>query len=160
MLRFDAVTARRRAFRTAGRCRVHCQRQRRLINPSRIVFGPDGNAYVASTASTSNAVLRYDGTTGAFHRHVRSPGSGGLDGPMAMVFRPDGYLYVVGWRSNSVLRYQASNGAFVGTVVPSGSGGVSNPIDLLFDANGNLLVTSRSPTRYSATGPLPSSRSR
>ncbi len=125
-----------------------------LANPSRIVFGPDGNAYIASTASSSNAVLRYGGTTGAFINAFVPSGSAGLDGPIGMVFRPDGYLYVVGWRSNSVLRYQASNGAFVGTVVPSGSGGVSSPIDLLFDANGNLLVTSRSTDqvlRYGAT---------
>jgi hypothetical protein len=114
-----------------------------LTNPSSIVFGPDGNAYVSSTASSSNAVLRYNGTTGAFIDAFVPSGSGGLDGPIGMVFRPDGYLYVVGWRSNSVLRYQASNGAFAGTVVPSGSGGVSSPIAVLFDANGNLLVTSR-----------------
>jgi hypothetical protein len=114
-----------------------------LANPSRIVFGADGKAYVASTASSSNAILRYDGTTGAFVDTFVAAGSGGLDGPLGMVFRPDGYLYVVGWRSNSVLRYQTSNGAFGGTVVPSGSGGLANPDDLLFDSNGNLLVTSK-----------------
>jgi hypothetical protein len=127
-----------------------------LDNPSSIVFGPDGKAYVSSTAPTSvyptsNSVLRYDPDTGApagvsgnaGDAVFVSPGSGGLDGPSGMAFRPDGYLYVVGWRSNSVLRYSASNGAYAGTVVPSGSGGVSNPLDLLFDANGNLLVTSR-----------------
>jgi hypothetical protein len=125
-----------------------------LANPSSIVFGPDGNAYVSSTASGSNAVLRYDGTTGAFIDAFVPSGSGGLDGPYGMAFRPDGYLYVVGWRSNSVLRYQASNGAFAGAVVPSGSGGVSSPSDLLFEANGNLLVTSRyteQVLRYGAT---------
>jgi hypothetical protein len=108
-----------------------------------MVFGPDRDAYVASTASSSNAILRYDGTTGAFLNTFVSAGSGGLDGPIAMVFRPDGYLYVTGWRSNSVLRYQASNGAYVSTVVPLGSAGLSSPIDLLFDASGNLLVTSK-----------------
>jgi hypothetical protein len=128
-----------------------------LTNPSRMVFGPDGRAYVASTASTSNAVLRYDGTTGAFIDTFVPSGSGGLDGPIGMVFRPDGYLYVVGWRSNSVLRYQASNGAFAGIVVPSGSGGLSNPDDLLFAANGNLLVTSKNTNqvlRYGAASQL------
>jgi hypothetical protein len=127
-----------------------------LDNPSRIVFGPDGKAYVSSTATTavyatSNSVLRYDPDTGApagvsgqpGDAVFVSPGSGSLDGPEAMVFRPDGYLYVVGWRSNSVNRYQASNGAFAGQVVAPGSGGLSNPIDLLFDASGNLLVTSK-----------------
>jgi glucose/arabinose dehydrogenase len=128
-----------------------------LDNPSSIVFGPDGKAFVSSTAPTSslyptaNSVLRYDPDTGApagvsgnaGDAVFVSSGSGGLDGPSGMAFGPDGYLYVVGWRSNSVLRYSASNGAYISTVVPSGSGGVSNPIDLMFDANGNLLVTSR-----------------
>src|SRR5262249_40368723 len=127
-----------------------------------------GKAYVSSTASasslypTANSVLRYDADTGApagvsgnaGDAVFVSSGSGGLDGPIAMVFRPDGYLYVTGWRSNSVLGYQTSNGAYVSTVVPSGSGGVSSPIDLMFDATGNLLVTSRGTDqvlRYGAT---------
>ena len=126
-----------------------------LDNPSRMVFGPDGRAYVSSTATTansatSNSILRYDSSTGAPRAFpvnpgdavFVSPGSGGLDGPVAMVFRPDG-LYVTGWRSNSVNRYQTSNGAFVDQVVSSGSGGLSNAVDLLFDSSGNLLVTSK-----------------
>jgi hypothetical protein len=125
-----------------------------LAYPSRIVFGPDGRAYVASTGSSSSAVLRYDGTTGSFVDTFVAAGSGGLNAPIGMVFRNDGYFYVVGLHSNSVLRYQASNGAFVGAVVPSGTGGVTNPIDLLFDASGNLLVTNRNTNqvlRYGAT---------
>lgn len=119
-----------------------------LDNPSRLIFGPDGKVYVSSTASvgastTTNSILRYNAATGAFDTVFVSPGSGGLDGPIAMVFRPDGYLYVTGWRSNSVNRYQASNGAFVGTVVASGNGGVSNLIDLLFVPDGNLLLSSK-----------------
>jgi chitinase len=127
-----------------------------LDNPSRIVFGPDGMAYVTSTAATgnsatTNSVLRYDPLTGAPAGKSAqpgdavfvAPGSGGLDGPVAMVFRPDGYLYVVGFRSNSVNRYLASDGTFFDQVVPPGTGGLSSPIDLLFDAGGNLLVTSK-----------------
>lgn len=126
-----------------------------LDNPSRLVFGPDGMAYVCSTAttlesSTANSVLRYDGATGApagvsglpGDAVFVSPGSGGLDGPVAMVFRPDGYLYVTSWRNDSVFRYQASTGAFAGTVVPAGSAGLDVPIDLLFEPDGNFLVTS------------------
>lgn len=137
-----------------------------LDNPSRIVFGPDGRAYVSSTATTvssatANSVLRYDGVTGvsagisgqAGDAVFVSPGSGGLNGPVAMVFRPDGYLYVTSWRSNSVLRYQASTGAFVSTVVPSQSGGLSSPIDLLFEPDGTLLVTSKGTNEVLHFGP-------
>ncbi len=137
-----------------------------LGQPSRIIFGPDGRAYVSSTAivgtsTTTNSVLRYDATTGAPAGNSGqsgdavfvSPGSGGLDGPIAMVFRPDGYLYVTGWRSNSVLRYQANSGAFAGAVIQSGSGGLSVATDLLFEPSGNLLVTSGATNEVLRFGP-------
>jgi hypothetical protein len=155
VLRFDAVTgAPAGVSGVSGDAVFISSGSGGLVDPSCMVFGPDGNAYVSSPATSSNAVLRYDGTTGAFLNAFVSSGSGGIDGPAHMVFRPDGYLYVTGYRSNSVLRYNGSNGAFAGTVVPSGSGGLSSPIDLVFDANGNLLVTSRSNDqvlRYGAT---------
>ena len=137
-----------------------------LDNPSRIVFGPDGKAYVCSTATTissptANSVLRFDGATGApagvssqtGDAVFVSPGSGGLDGPVAMVFRPDGYLYVSSWRNSEVLRYQAISGAFVDVVVPAGAGGLSNPIDLVFEPTGNLLVSSKANNQILRFGP-------
>jgi hypothetical protein len=127
-----------------------------LDNPSRIVFGPDGKAYVSSTAdtsvrATSNSVLRYDPDTGAPAGVSGQPGdavfvgpsSGGLDGPIAMVFRADGYLYVTGWRSNAVFRYDGTTGAPAGQMMPTANGGLNTAIDLLFDPAGNLLVTSQ-----------------
>jgi hypothetical protein len=113
------------------------------------VFGPDGMAYLSS--GESNSILRYDSTTGApagvsgqaGDAVFVSFGSGGLVRPTAIVFGPDGYLYVTSWLDNNVLRYQASTGAFAGTVVPASSGGLSFAGDLLFEANGNFLVSSR-----------------
>jgi streptogramin lyase len=143
VLRFDAVTgAPAGVSGVPGDAVFISSGSGGLTNPTSIVFGPDGNAYVSSTAPSSNAVLRYDGTTGAFLNAFVPSGSGGLNGPGGLVFRSDGYLYVTSHRGNSVLRYDASSGTFAGTVVPSGSGGLSSPVDLLFDANGNLLVTS------------------
>src|SRR5262249_52886829 len=104
-----------------------------------------------------NSILRYDGTTGAFIDAFVPSGSGGLDGPIAMVFRPDGYLYVSSWRNNSVLRYQTATGTFAGVVVSSGSGGLNTPIDLMFEASGNLLVSSKGTNqllRYGATSQM------
>ena len=95
-----------------------------------LVFGPDGNLFVKSGGITappqSSSVLRFDGTTGEFIDVFVSPGSGGLHGPRALVFGPDGNLYV---NSNqpgpgSVLRYDGTTGAFIDPFVPYGSGGL------------------------------------
>src|SRR5262249_18724759 len=59
-----------------------------LNEPEDLVFGPDGNLYVAS--SNTFQVLRYDGTTGApVGSGVFVPaGSAGLNNPTFLVFTP------------------------------------------------------------------------
>jgi hypothetical protein len=126
-----------------------------LSDPTSMVFGPDGNndgkldLYVGNGATSS--VLRYDGTTGAFKGSFVASGAGGLGGAWALVFGPDGDLYVsnaVGNGTNqlppgSILRYEGPSGsnpgAFLNTFVPTGSGGLNTPLGLLFgpDVNGD-----------------------
>jgi hypothetical protein len=65
-----------------------------LSAPQGITLGSDGNAYVAGN---NGAVLRYNGTTGAYINTFVSQGSGGLgfSGTQAgLAFGPDGNLYV------------------------------------------------------------------
>jgi WD40 repeat protein len=75
-------------------------------------FGPDGNLYVASYATSS--LLRYDGSTGAFLDAFVPGGSGGLLQPIGLSFGPDGNLYLVSQGSGNILRYDGSPGAFLG----------------------------------------------
>ena len=51
-----------------------------------MAFGPDGNLYVADY--TDAAVIRYNGSTGAFIDIYVAAGSGGLTTPFPMNFLP------------------------------------------------------------------------
>jgi streptogramin lyase len=118
-----------------------------------LIFGPDGNLYVPSGGITappsSSSVLRFSGTTGEFIDAFVPPGSGGLSGPRALVFGPDGNLYV---NCNdpslgSVLRYDGATGAFLDVFVvagsnPFGANGPVAPRGLVFGPDSNLYVTS------------------
>lgn len=55
-----------------------------LAMPVDLVFGPGGDLFV--TSAGTNSVLRYNGTTGAFLGTFVTPGSGGLSGPVGLVF--------------------------------------------------------------------------
>ena len=87
---------------------------------------------------------------------VAAAGNGGLDRSTAMVFGPDGNLYVGSLNTNEVLRYDGTTGSFLGAFVTAGSGGLSGPaVDgLIFRPDGRLYVASRngnSVLRYDAT---------
>jgi sugar lactone lactonase YvrE len=128
-----------------------------LSSPFGITLGPDGNVYVAGDGG---AVLRYNGTTGAFINTFVSQGSGGLSfgTDAGLAFGPDGNLYVTSEGTNQILEYNGSTGAFVEAFVSAGLGGLSDPRGVAFGSDGNLYVTSsqtNSIMRYQ--GPLASS---
>jgi hypothetical protein len=116
-----------------------------LDDPVGMAFGPDGNFYVAEFAPVetggNNAILRYDGTTGAFIDEFVPEGSGGLIRPAGIQFGPDGNLYVVNLDGDSVLRYHGASGAFLDVFVPAGLGGIDQPTRSLFTKNQMLLCS-------------------
>ena len=133
-----------------------------METPQGLVFGPDGDLYVASgsfSSTDTGSVLRFDGPSGpnpgafvgAFIPAGRSP----LHTPGSLLFGPDtnhdGHpdLYVtsavvsVGSDSgklklvaapgtSEVLRYDGTTGAFLGAFVTPDSGGVSLPLFMTF----------------------------
>jgi sugar lactone lactonase YvrE len=134
VLRFDGVT---------GTFIDDFADQNQLYSPRGLLFGADGNLYVAdgSPQKPSRGVLRFSGRTGAFIDHFVTPGSGGIDDPNGMVFGPDGDLYVGDVFKNRVMRYDGETGAFKEVYVAPVN--ALNVIEgITFGPDGNLYVAS------------------
>jgi sugar lactone lactonase YvrE len=101
-----------------------------------IVWGPDGNLYVASDGN--NNIVRFDKSGQVLGVFVQGPE---LSGPRGIIFDSNGNLYVSSKFTHTVERYDA-NGKSLGSFVPARSGGLSGPRGLLFGPDGNLYVGS------------------
>jgi streptogramin lyase len=63
----------------------------------------------------TNAVLRYDGQTGAF-LNVFAPSAENISLPHGLVFGPDGNLYVSSTATDAILRYDGQTDTMKGQV--------------------------------------------
>jgi DNA-binding beta-propeller fold protein YncE len=106
-----------------------------LQTPFHLVFGPDGNLYVASPFNSK--VIGFNGSTGAYMGDFVPAGSGGLEHAEGLVFGPDGNLYVTSRDTNEVLRYDGATGAFMDVFAAER---LSHPIDLHFGPDEDLYV--------------------
>ena len=92
-----------------------------MQSPENILFGPDGNVYVA-TSNFPKHIVRFDPRTG------KNPGVFASEDEQdwatgshhSWAFGPDGNLYVAGWsEQGSVFRYDGETGEYVDKLVPS-----------------------------------------
>ena len=109
-------------------------------DPQFFAFGPDGNIYAASTATSR--VLRYHGTTGEFIDEFVPALTADMQNPSGLTFGADGHLYVGSTTTDRVLRFHGSTGEYLGDFVTAGSGGLDVPVGLTFGPDGNLYVAS------------------
>ena len=106
------------------------------LGPRGVLWGPDGNFYVAS--DLQNAVVRFDSSGNLIDFFVLSAGE--LQNPRGIIFGPDGNLYVCSRGTNTVERYDGKTGAHIDTFVEKNSNGLSGPRGILFGPDGNLYV--------------------
>ena len=109
-----------------------------LSGPADVLIGPDGLLYVSGYSSDS--VVRYNASTGAFVDVFVTSGSGGLNGAAGLAFGKDGNLLVASYETDSVKRYDATTGAYIDDFVTAASGGLDAPIGMTFGSDGNLYV--------------------
>lgn len=143
---FDPVTGAKLGFLDAAGLVPGAQSMR---------YGPDGNLYVC--AEKVDRVLRFDGATGTLlgtfvgdDPNTPQDEDGGLDGPTAAVFGPDGHLYVASFDTDRVLRYDGTTGAFLDVFVvddpatpANEAGGLDGPdAGMTFGPDGRLYVPS------------------
>ncbi len=105
-----------------------------------IVFGPDGNLYVAN--QVPNDILRFSGVDGTALPADGQDGAtfvapGQLDDPAGIVFGPGTApcsqdLYVVSINTDSVQQYDGTTGAYVGDFIPAGSSELARPRAITF----------------------------
>lgn len=96
-------------------------------------------------AFAGDSVVRYDSTLGTFSTFATAPG---MDGPTAMVYGPDGNLYVLNEFSRNVLRFNGTTGAFIDEFISSATldaAGVPDPGDMEIGLDGNLYMSSHFP---------------
>ena len=119
--------------------------------PEQIVFGPDGNLYVADVANDS--VLRFNGIDGTPMGAFIAAIEPNLDKPNGIAFGPDGNLYVSDAQHGVILRYDGSTGAFIDEY----ASGLDIPSLLAFAPDLQVQVIANAPPTFSSfTGPVTS----
>lgn len=102
----------------------------------------------------SDAVLIYDGTTGAWLGEIGAPAANQPVQPTGLAVGLDGNYYIASSGTHQILRAKADSWQFEDLFVAAGSGGLVAPKGIAFDKNGLLYVSSATDQilRYNADG--------
>jgi hypothetical protein len=103
-----------------------------LTSPTAMTVGPDNNLYVGQ----NSAILRFDGTTGAFLNSYTSA----INYPARLNFGGDGLLYVADALASKILRFPSLDAGAVPEVLAS----VYHPTGLAMAPDGSLYVAAGS----------------
>jgi hypothetical protein len=102
-----------------------------LVAPQGMVFGPDGNLYVADTS----VIRQYDASNGALLGSTATLSALLID----VAFGSDGNLYTTDYVSGQVLKFSGTTLALMGAFVTHPAG-YERPLGLKFGPGGNLFV--------------------
>ncbi|MEE9492937.1 MAG: DUF4347 domain-containing protein [Gammaproteobacteria bacterium] len=124
-----------------------------LGTAEQILFGPDGNLYVADL--TNDRVLRFDGTTGVFIDIFVVANANGLEAPNGLAFGPDGLLYVTDSKNGVLLRYDGSDGSIIASLTDPYVTGLDKPSHIAFapDLQVTVNANNNAPV-FEAVGPF------
>jgi len=136
-----------------------------------MIFGPDGNLYITANEIEGNdqefcaddqgggAVLRFNGTTGAFMDVFVVNGAGNTDGGgdddddwervcevQALAFTAAGDLLVGNSNddtsgNHNILRFDGTTGAYIDTFVANNDNGLHDPQYMVFGPDGHLYIS-------------------
>lgn len=93
--------------------------------------------YVSSR--NTNAVVRFNGLTGANLGNFVAPGSGGLSATQEVAFGYDGHLYVSGRGNTAILKFHRDTGEFLGKFTSGYD--LDNPTKMTFGPDSMLYVS-------------------
>jgi hypothetical protein len=138
-----------------------------LNRPEGLVFGPDGNLYVASfraAAADTDKIVEFNGSTGAYLGKIDLDAVGGPRAfAQALEFGPGGQLFVPITADGSIRSYDVATHGYTVFVAAGGAlvqplyltFGQTNPATLAYDTRPGAQTSAGTPAAAQPAAPAP-----